>query len=186
MENRKLATCLISVAVFAVVAILAVPCVWAILYFGVYIGYGNNMVRGHQDFAANGVSQIESAAQMDATFDDCRHYISYGPNDVPLFNSVAYFGERYELTMQVPVQIDSATSGHTVGEPKFYLDEIVSVTITPSGQISVSFSRNLDFDAKEWEQVYDGGGDFGKIGFAVNATPVANFQKYADASRPSN
>lgn len=94
--------------------------------------------------------------------------------------------DRYELTMQVPVQIDSATSGHTVGEPKFYLNEIASVAISPTGEISVSFARNLDFDAKEWEQVYDGRGDFGKIGFAVNATSVANFQKYADASRPSN
>src|SRR6185295_19618749 len=99
MSNRKVLVALLAIPALAV---LAPPFIGAVFYFGVYIGYGNYKVRGHQEFAANGVSQIKPAREMDQLYADCRHFITYGPNDVALFNSVAYFGDRYELTMQVP------------------------------------------------------------------------------------
>jgi hypothetical protein len=123
---------------------------------------------------------------MDELFEDCRHFVTDGPNDVPQFNSVAYFGGRYELTMQVPIRVDSGRSGKVVGKPKYYLNEVSAVSISPSGQVSAMFSRNLSFGPSEFAQVYDAHGDFGTVGFAINATPVPNFQKYADASRPSD
>jgi hypothetical protein len=73
-----------------------------------------------------------------------------------------------------------------IGAPQFYLSEVSTVSISPSGQVGVSFSRNLNFGLAEWQMVYDAHGDFGTIGFTVNSVPVANFQKYADASRRSN
>jgi hypothetical protein len=167
------------------VAILAVPFIWAVLFVGVYLGYGNHEVRGHQEFAANGVLQIKPAMEMDQTFADCRHFITYGPNDVALFNSVAYFCNRYELTMQVPVNIQSKSSGTMIGKPLFYLSEVGLVSVSPSGQVCASFSRSLNFGAPQWQQVYDSAGDFSTIGFNVNTTPVPDFHKYAAASRPS-
>jgi hypothetical protein len=183
MSNRTLLPILFVVPV---VAVLAVPFIWAVLYFGLYIGYGNYKVWGHQEFAANGVSQIKPAREMDQLFSDCRHSITYGANDVPLFQSEAYFGDRYELTMQVAVSIQSASSGVTVGKPQFYLNEVSAVTVSPSGQVGASFSRNLNFGAAKWQQVYESGGDFSTIGFNVNTTSVANFRSYAHANRPSN
>ena len=142
MSNRKLLFVLLAIPV---VSVLAIPVIWVVLYFGIYLGYGNYKVRGHQDFAANGVSQIKPAMEMDQLFDDCRHFITYGPNDVPLFNTVAYFGDRYELTMQVPVDIQSESSGTITAKPQFYLNEVKSVSISSSGQVGASFSRNLIF-----------------------------------------
>ena len=183
MSNRKLLVVLIAIPV---VAVLAVPFVWAVLYFGVYLGYGNYKVRGHQQFAANSVSLIKPAMEMDRLFSDCRHFITYGPNDVPLFNSVAYFGDRYVLTMQVPVDIQSESSGSMTGKPQFYLDEVSSVSVSPSGQVGASFSRNLTFGSAEWQKVYDANGDFSTIGFNVKSIAVPSFNRYAAACRPSN
>lgn len=183
MAYRKLIPMLIAIPA---VAGLSVPCIWAVFYFGVYLGYGNYKVRGHQEFAANGVSQIQPASEMNQLYTDCRHFITYGPNETPLFNSVAYFDNRYVLTMQVAVRIRSASCGAMVDIPHFYLDEVASVTVFPSGQVGANVSRNLDFSSAEWEQVYGSGGNFGTIGFNVNTTPVPNFRQYADADRPSN
>ncbi len=182
MSNRQLVTMLLAIPVAIV---LLIPVIWAVLYFGVYLGYGNYKVRGHQDFAANGVSQIKPAMEMDYLFDDCRHFITYGANDEPLFNSVAYFGDRYELTMQVPVNIQSESSGTLSGTPQFCLNEVSAVSVSSSGQVGASFSRNLNFRNAEWQTVFDANGDFSTVGFVANTTSVANFQEYAAAGRPS-
>ena len=171
MSNRKVLVALLAIPALAV---LAVPFIWAVLYFGVYLGYGNYKVRGHQEFAANGVLQIKPAMEMDQLFADCRHFVTYAPNDVALFNSVAYFGDRYELTMQVPVDIQSKSLGTMIGKPLFYLNEVVSVSVSPSAQVGASFSRNLNFGATKWQQVYDSGGDFSTIAFNVILRAVAN------------
>lgn len=183
MSNRK-----VLLAVFAIpaLAVQAVIFIWAVFYFGVYLGYSTYKTWGHQEFAANGVPQIKPAREMDQLFADCRHYITYGANDVVLFNSVAYFGDRYCLTMQVPVDIQSKSSGTMIGTPKFYLHEVESISISPSGQVGALISRNLNFGDTEWQQVFDSRGDFSKIGFRVNTVPVPNFQKYAAAGRPLN
>jgi len=186
MSERKLAFVLFSIPIIGIALLLLIPCIWAILYFGVYIGYGNYKNFGHQEFAARGVSQIEPAAQLDQLFEDCRHYITYGPKGVPLFNSVVYFGGRYQLTMQVQVVIHSSSSGTMTGEPKFYLNEISEITFYPGGQIGASFSRNFEFGFAQWTQVYKANGAWGEVGIDLNPTPVENFQKYAAASRPSN
>ncbi|MFT7629906.1 MAG: hypothetical protein ACI87E_000910 [Mariniblastus sp.] len=187
MEKPKLLDCLIAVPALGFLAILAIPCIWAFLYFGVYLGYGNFKVRGHQEFATHGVSQIEPAKQMDQIYDDCRHYITYsGHNDVPLFNSVAYFGARYELVMQVPVKIRSEVFGETIGEPSFYLHEISRINTYGSGQFGASYSRDFRFTGDEWNRVVAADGDFSVIGFDVRSTPVPDFEKYTNASRPSN
>ena len=183
MSKRKLFAVLFAIPV---VSGLAVPLIWAVLYFGFYLGYGNYNVRGHQDFAADGVSKIKPAMEMDQLFTDCRHFITYGAADVPLFNSVAYFGERYVLTMQVPVDVQSESSGTMIGKPRFYLNEIKAVSVSTSGKVGASFSGGLNFGSDKWRQVYDSGGDFSSIGFSVKTTSVPDFRKYADACRPSN
>ena len=183
MSNRKLLAVLLAIPVAAVLSILMI---WVVFYFGVYLGYGNYKVRGHQDFAANCVSQIQPAMEMDQLFEDCRHFITYGANDVPLFNSVAYFGDRYELTMQVPVDIQSESSGTMTRKPQFYLNEVKVVSVSLSGQVGASFSRNLNFGIAEWQSLYEADGDFSTIGFNVDTTSVPDFRKYAAACRPSN
>jgi hypothetical protein len=188
MEQARRKTPLIAkIGLGAVFAVVAIPVLWAIFYFVIYIGYGNWQVRGHQEFARSGVSQIQPAAEMEDLFEDCRHYIVYaGHGQVSTWNTTAYFGDRYTLTMQVPVDIRSKDSGSMIGDPKFYLHEVESVDISPSGQVGASFSADFKFDAAQWKKVYESGGDFSSIGFTIKKSSVTNFKKYADAGRPSN
>lgn len=161
---------------FSLASVLFIACVIA-------QGLGN---RHHQSFAANGLSQITPARQMDELYDDCRRYITYDGNFRPEFNSVAYFGGRYELTMQVPVEIKSASSGSMIGEPRFHLHEVSDVSVSPTGEgAGASFSRDFKFGLPEWEKVYQAKGDFSVIGFTINPTPVPDFEKYTAAERPS-
>jgi len=160
--------------------ILVIPVSWFVLYFG-YIGYGNWKNWGHQDFARNGVSQIQPAAEMEELFDDCRHYIVYtGRSSVSTWNATAFFGDRYQLTMQVPVEILSSTSGHTIAEPEFVLLEVERIT---DGGRGARFSRQLEFGQTEWDKLYASKGNFMTIGFTTIDTPVTNFEQYARASR---
>lgn len=173
-----------AVLVGAVIAPLLVALLFVLFWIALFATAFQN--RDHEDFATNGVSMVQPAMQMEELYDDCRHYITYGQNRVALFNSVAYFGDRYKLTMQVPVEIRSKTSGSTIGEPSFYLNEISTITVSPSGQVEATISRNLDFGNSEWAKVYKSNGDFSKLGFIIKPTGVPNFQNYADASRPSD
>jgi hypothetical protein len=182
MSNRSHFALLRAATFTCLGVLLLIPCLW-VLFLGLNLAYGNLKVRGHQEFAASGVVQIEPAMQMNHLYADCRHFISYGLNNVPLFNSVAYFGGRYELTIQVPVDIESASSGATIGEPRFYLLEVGQVTVSRSGQIGARFTRTLTFGRTEWELVCLADGDFSMIGFNVNTTSAPNFQRYVDASR---
>ncbi len=118
---------------------------------------------------------------MGATFEDCRHYVTDGAN-YNLFNSVAYFGDRYELTMQVPVVIESESIGRTVGEPKFHLNEISRVEII-DGAVSAHNSRSIDFGAKEWKLIYEADGDFAAIGFTIVKSSVEDFELFKWSSR---
>ena len=183
MSKRKVFVLLLAVPV---VVLISIPLIWAFLYFGVYLGYGSYRGRIHQEFALNEVWQIKPAKEMDQLFDDCRHYITYRSGYIPQFNSEAYFGDRYVLHMQVPVEISSPSDGRITGEPQFYLHEVQSISISPDGQISASFSNQLDFGSSEWKTLYDAKGDFSTIGFNTNPTAVPDFAKYAAACRPSN
>lgn len=188
MEPARNKSPLITRIAFVIVGIVAaIPIAWAVFYFGIYLGYGNWKVRGHQEFARNGITQIPPAAEMEKLFDDCRHYIVYtGRESVSTWNATAFFGGRYELTMQVPVEIKSKNNGSMIGEPSFSLREVEMVSVSSSGQVGASFSRGINFDKSQWKKVRESGGDFSSIGFSLKTTPVPNFQTYTDASRPSN
>ena len=161
--------------------------VWAILYFGFYIGYQNFQVKGHQDFTVNGLAHIQPAKEIDEIFEDCRHYIVYSDKDPrSTWNSSAYFGGRYVLTMQVPVDIESELFGVVAGIPNYILNEVTSVSISSSGQVGASFGRQFEFGEKEWQKIYESGGEFEQVGFNLESSPVANFMSYAAASRQSN
>lgn len=159
---------------------------WMVFYFGLYLGCGVYQTWGHEEFAKNGLAQIQPAEQMDRLYDNCRRYITYGGPSTSIWNSVAYFGGRYELTMQVSVEIESATSGHMTGEPKFRLLEVTDVESSPSGQVGASFGRNFNFGLVEWQKVFAADGDYSVIGFEINRDPpVPDFEAFAKSSRPT-
>ena len=173
----------------AIVGVIASPFLVGLLFVFVWVLFLASAFqhRTPANFVTNSVSRIKPAREMDELYADCRHYTTYGPNDSLLFNSVAYFGDRYELTMQVPVEILADGTGRMIGKPAFYLSEVSLVSVSPSGQADgANFSKSVIFGSIKWKQVYDSDGDFSKIGFKLNPVAVPNFKKYADASRPSD
>jgi hypothetical protein len=162
---------------------IVVVAAWAFFFFVIYLGFGNYQTRGHQEFARNGVSQIEPARQMEELFENCRHFITYtGPEGISTWDAEAYFGGRYHLSLQVPVEIESATRGRVIGEPRFYLWEVESVSISPSGQVHTSFvgSGQLEFGRAEWLRIVAADGVFGAIGYHIKTgPPIPNFEAYA-------
>lgn len=188
MENqnaRNLMIGLTSLGVMSVAVLGFLGLAWVFLYFGLYLGLGNYRVRGHQEFAVNGVAQIEPASQMEEVFEDCRHYITYsGDHTSPIWNSVAFFGGRYQLTMQVPVQIRSAAEGRMAGQPQYLLLEVERVDHTPDGRVQTSFGQNIRFGPDEWRKVYEADGDFSAAGFKIgDRPPVTGFDDFAAAHR---
>ncbi len=93
----------------------------------------------------------------------------------PGFNLVAILHERYELTMQLPVDFDA--DGRTVvgyGEPAFYLVEARSVE---GRSVSYTSSGERHFGSAEWRQIVAADGDFGAIGYRmVKDRPVPGFE----------
>jgi hypothetical protein len=162
---------------------IVVVAAWAFFFFVIYLGFGNYQTRGHQEFARNGMSQIEPARQMDELFENCKHSITYtGPEGTSTWNATAYFGGRYSLNMKVPVEIESSTVGRTTGEPRFVLHEVRKITISPSGLVETSFeaSGQLEFGHSDWRKIVAARGDFGAIGYRVKiGPPIANFEAYA-------
>jgi hypothetical protein len=158
---------------------------WAIFYFGIYWGdYGFWKHRGHQEFRESGISQVQPAMEMNQLFEDCRHYLisAVEPADAA-WNSTAFFGGRYELTMQVPVKIESSGTGSVTGKPTFVLKEVESVSVSPSSQVGASYSDTLRFSAAGWQKVFRSGGDFETIGYIIDPTEVPKFDRLVAASR---
>jgi hypothetical protein len=131
---------------------------------------------------------IPVAAQMEALFHEIDHFIThYGSgfeNKPKMWNSEAFFGGRYILTMQVMVKVDYAHHRVIpVGKPTFYLHEVKSVENVTEGQYAQSFGRTLTFDTETWERLQEARGDFTAIGFEPNPIAVPGFVESVAAIR---
>ena len=148
-----------------------------LLTFAVW-GAGAVPHLGHPEFAAKAPEHVAPAAEMDRLFPRCKHFLSYGAGDVPLVNSVAYFGGRYQLTMQVPVSIESATKGAATAPPRFLLYEVKSFTFHPTGEVSgIRYSDQRGFGRAEWDRFVASGGDLTVLGLDPKAPPLPDFDR---------
>jgi len=95
--------------------------------------------------------------------------------DEPGFDVEVDLYERYELTMQLPVQFDSERRkviGY--GEPKFYLKE---ATRQKGRETSYNPSGERRFGSVEWRTLVEHGCDFAAIGYEIRTNqPVAGFR----------
>jgi hypothetical protein len=100
------------------------------------------------------------------------------------WNSVAIFGGRYNLQMEIPVTVDyDNRTVNRSGKPAFGLREYTLVE-NNAGQIS-SNSRTLAiFGEAEWNQFYTSDGDFSVFGVKLNRdVPLPGFEKIVQAAR---
>jgi hypothetical protein len=99
------------------------------------------------------------------------------------FVTEAYFGGRYQLTMQADIKLDRNDKVITKlwSQPTFVLRELESVE-TPQGFYHPDvprWRREDRFDLEAWNKVVAADGDFSVIGITIDTTP----QSKSDAER---
>lgn len=124
----------------------------------------------------NGIAKVPWAVKMEQRYPEIDHFITHFGMDAKLpnvWNSEAYFGGRYVITLQVPVAIDYEDETLRVtGEPSFFLTEISTVAVDGSG----TYGDSLDFGKAEFDKLIESGWDYAAIKFVINPTPVPRFE----------
>lgn len=153
---------------------------WAIFYFGIYWGYGGWKHRHHRAFATQSVALITPAAQLNELYNDCRNFISYNEaGGGPTWNSVAFFEGRYQITLQLPVAVESPVDGRGIGPARYLLLEFDRIEISGNGSATASFSNNWTITPAQWDKVYAAGGDFSVLNIPIiKGHPLENFDAY--------
>ena len=129
------------------------------------------------------------AVEIERLFPATDHFIThYGFSPEPrTWNTEAFFGGRYRLTMQVPVEIDYTAHSVTrvIGEPVFFLTVATRVELLPDGRASLAFdtSSGRRFSLREWELVRAAGGDLLPLGLRPEPKPVKNFEVFVAQAR---
>jgi len=87
--------------------------------------------------------------------------------------------------VDVEVNYKEDRVSRVVGEPHFHLWEVSSISQSPDGTVSATYTPGKDkFGEAQWKEVVAAKGDFSKIGFQVNTNaPVAGFDAYVRAWR---
>lgn len=123
------------------------------------------------------------AVEIEEMYGSCDHFIThYGMNasGTNTWNTEVFFGNRYSLTMQVPVMIDyGANKVKVAGDPIFYMHEYTK--IDPTGGASVG--ENYEFSGNDWRKVVKANGNYSVLGMTLNPKPVDNFDKLVEATR---
>ena len=139
--------------------------------------------------AAIQIERMFSTGSKKQVFPSTDHFFStyeFNGKDSVLrktFVTEAYFGGRYQLTMQADVELDRNDKVITKlrSEPTFVLRELESVE-TPQGFYHPDvprWRREDRFDLEAWNKVVAADGDFSVIGITIDTTP----QSKSDAER---
>ena len=139
--------------------------------------------------AAIQIERMFSTSDKKQVFPSTDHFFStyeFNGRDSVLrktFVTEAYFGGRYQLTMQADVELDRNDKVITKlrSEPTFVLRELESVE-TPQGFYHPDvprWRREDRFDLEAWNKVVAADGDFSVIGITIDTTP----QSKSDAER---
>ena len=139
--------------------------------------------------AAIQIERMFSTSDKKQVFPSTDHFFStyeFNGKDSVLrktFVTEAYFGGRYQLTMQADVELDRNDKVITKlrGQPTFVLRELESVE-TPQGFYHPDvprWRREDRFDLEAWNKVVAADGDFSVIGITIDTTP----QSKSDAER---
>jgi hypothetical protein len=148
----------------------------------------NPTLADYKETIGDGVKKIGFASELKRLFPDAKlthsivHYgFAPGPRK---WQSMAYFGGRYELGIEVMVEINYKTNEivRTIGPATFYLVEVSKVSKNSNGSVGARFGAQTKFGEEEWKKVIDAKGDFAAIHFSINPAPLDGFQDYVEAN----
>jgi hypothetical protein len=116
------------------------------------------------------------------------HFISnFGSKkDGPIWNSVAYFGGRYVLSLRVPIAIDydkcqliGATNSSMV-----QINEVIKVEISTSGIAGASMKGQWRLNENEWKWLVKNMGDWSVVNIPIlTNAPVKGFDEFVRQAR---
>jgi hypothetical protein len=131
---------------------------------------------------ASGASVVPYAVEMEERFDHTDHFIvEFDPSrdGQSSWQSISYFGERYRLTMEVPVQIDASRKQIiSCGIPNFVLNEVVEIKMP---NVEARYARQWTFGVDEWTRFKAIDDDWASIGIELRFEPVEHFDEYVAA-----
>lgn len=147
-----------------------------------------NTMSNYVQVMQSGIMHLAWPKEMETLFGEGDHFIThYNRSSGPkLWNSVVFFGGRYVLSLQVPVEIDYSSNRvhRTAGSPKFYLNELEMISIDSNGLVSATISRQSVINEDKWSQLVKNRGDWAVIGIKVQTNaPLSEFSKYVQAQR---
>jgi hypothetical protein len=131
---------------------------------------------------------VPAAVQVEEMFPVTSHHFGRsrpkgeGSDLNDLLIAEAWFGDRYHLTMLVPIEFDSSleTVTRLRGEPTFVLQELEEITGDDSfaGRLEPVWRSERRFDLAAWNKVVAAHGDFSAIGIDIDPTPVPRAADY--------
>ena len=144
--------------------------------------------KDYRTAVRSGRSLIAPALEMEKQFPKTEHMlIMYGSNrsEKHEWQSVAFFGGRYELTLSLNVVLSSdGTKIIKVDEePKF--DLWVCQKMQVSGGASYDPSRAQRFGLQKWNEFRDSGFDLKTLDPAYDGSKLPDFDEFADRVQQS-
>lgn len=122
---------------------------------------------------------IPIAVQMEQAFGSSTdHFITnYNISNNKIWNSEAYFNDRYMLTYQVKVKVDfNAKKVVPIESGVFVLSEVTNVKRFQDGHVEIHHGDSWNLSEGDWRTLFDSSKvDFSKVGINLSSNPTANF-----------
>lgn len=154
------------------------------LLFMTFFGCGRSVTPDeYVKICQSARTEVPVALQMETLFGKAHHMIlGFQCDSKPkTWQTLVYFGERYELVMEVEITVNChKKTVSQIGTPIFRLLEIEKI-LAPRIGAKYNRDRYFEFSQKEWDTIYENHGDWSKVGYTINKTPVADFDKYVSA-----
>jgi hypothetical protein len=144
----------------------------------------------HDKVVRQGKEALIFPKEVDSLFGatNVDHFISnFGSsNQAPIWNSVAYFAGRYELTLQVPIAIDynECRLNGAINSAMVQINEVTQVEISKSGIAGATIKGQWRLNENEWKWLVENKCDWRvvRVPILTNA-PVKGFDEYVRQGR---
>ena len=145
--------------------------------------------KAYRTAVRSGRPLIAPAMEMEKQFSNTEHMIiMYGGTGTVEheWQTVAFFGGRYELTMSVNVILSSDGKKilKVVEEPKFYLS-VCQKILDGGGGATYIEARYQHFGLKKWNEFRDSGFDLNTLDPAHDGSTLSSFDTFADIVQQS-
>jgi hypothetical protein len=152
-------------------------------------GISGYSMTSYRSAILSGRALIKPALEIETQFPKTEHMIiMFGAtgSDEHEWQTVSFFGGRYELTMTVNVILSSDGTKilKVVGEPTFYLS-VCQKILDDGGGATYIGSRYQKFGLQKWNEFRDSEFDLKTLDPAHDGSTLPNFDAFADIVQQS-